>query len=177
MERISERDYNTILEEIKTYGRSGKIESVQTSSDFIDKLNQSRNNTNGRESSVVASEAQYGRENNKIQRLGKNSNQKQEISSNRVGNNESGDTNKQGNERYSLKDILGNQLTEEQAEFFKDSKVRDENGSLQVVYHGTEGEFYTFDKALRGTNTGAGDAKLGFFFTSSELVARDYNSQ
>ena len=89
--------------------------------------------------------------------------------------NTSGDTSEsEGDKRYSLKDNLGNKLTEEQAEFFKDSKVRDENGSLQVVYHGTEGEFYTFDKSLRGTNTGAGDAKLGFFFTSSELVAQDY---
>jgi hypothetical protein len=32
-------------------------------------------------------------------------------------------------------DSLGNELTKEQAEFFKDSKVRDENGNLLVVYH------------------------------------------
>ncbi len=45
---------------------------------------------------------------------------------------------------------------------------------MQVVYHGTEGEFFTFDKAFRGTVTGARDAKLGFFFTSNKAVAHDY---
>ena len=34
-------------------------------------------------------------------------------------------------------DNQGNKLSKEQQEFFKDSKVRDENGNLQVVYHRT----------------------------------------
>lgn len=79
-----------------------------------------------------------------------------------------------GNIRYSLKDNFGESLSEEQQEFFKDSKARDEDGNLVAVFHGTEGEFYTFDKALRGYNTGAQDAKLGFFFTSREDVAQEY---
>ena len=76
--------------------------------------------------------------------------------------------------RFSLKDSDGNKLSEQQQEYFKNSKARDENGNLVVVYHGTEGEFYAFDKALRGANTGTKDAKLGFFFTNQEIVARDY---
>lgn len=49
--------------------------------------------------------------------------------------------------RYSLKDSDGNTLTEEQAEFFKDSKVRDENGNLIVAYHGTrKGGFTVFNR-------------------------------
>lgn len=39
--------------------------------------------------------------------------------------------------RYSMKDSKGNALTEQQAEFFKDSKVRDEDGNLLAMYHGT----------------------------------------
>ena len=42
-------------------------------------------------------------------------------------------------------DSEGNKLTKEQQEFFKDSKVRDENGNLLVVYHGTDADFTAFD--------------------------------
>ena len=38
---------------------------------------------------------------------------------------------------YSDRDSLGNVLTKEQQEFFKDSKARDEDGNLYVLYHGT----------------------------------------
>lgn len=46
--------------------------------------------------------------------------------------------------RYSDRDSLGNELSKEQQEFFKDSKVRDEDGNLLVVYHGTTAKFNTF---------------------------------
>lgn len=39
------------------------------------------------------------------------------------------------------KDSQGNELTAEQSEFFKNSKVRDENNRLLVVYHGTSKQF------------------------------------
>ena len=39
--------------------------------------------------------------------------------------------------RYSQKDSAGKQLSQQQIAYFKDSKVRDENGNLLVVYHGT----------------------------------------
>lgn len=77
--------------------------------------------------------------------------------------------------KYSLKeDTSGKQLSARQKEYFKDSKVVDQNGKLQVVYHGTEGDFYVYDKSLRGESTGAKDAKLGFFFTNSKMVALSY---
>ncbi len=84
-----------------------------------------------------------------------------------------------GEVRHSLRltdktDSTGRALTEGQAEFFKNSKAVDKNGKLQVVFHGTYGEFYTFDKNLRGSQTGARDARLGFFFTSSKDVAWEY---
>lgn len=46
----------------------------------------------------------------------------------------------QGERNYSLKrDSEGNKLSDQQQEYFKNSKVRDEDGNLLVVYHGTEG--------------------------------------
>lgn len=40
--------------------------------------------------------------------------------------------------KFSLfKDSKGKELTKERVEFFKDSKVRDENNNLLIVYHGT----------------------------------------
>ncbi len=77
-------------------------------------------------------------------------------------------------DKFSLKDSQGRVLNKAQQDFFKDSKVVDENGNLRVVYHGTVGEFYTFDKTYLGSATGVGDAKLGFFFTSNKNVALEY---
>ena len=48
---------------------------------------------------------------------------------------------------YSLKvntDSAGNTLTEQQQEYFKDSKVRDDKGALMVVYHQTDADFTEF---------------------------------
>ena len=41
-------------------------------------------------------------------------------------------------------DSEGNPLTPEQVEFFRDSKVRDKQGKLLVVYHGTTEQFDEF---------------------------------
>lgn len=47
--------------------------------------------------------------------------------------------------KYSISDNQGRQLTKEQQEYFKDSQVRDENGNLMVMYHGTpNGTFNEF---------------------------------
>ena len=57
------------------------------------------------------------------------------------------DKNKNNDTKYSLnKDNKGRTLTKEQQEYFKDSKVRDENGSLIEVYHRTyKGGFTKFN--------------------------------
>lgn len=48
--------------------------------------------------------------------------------------------------RYSLKDSEGKTLTESQQEYFKNSKIRDKDGNLLVMYHGTtRGGFTVFD--------------------------------
>lgn len=46
--------------------------------------------------------------------------------------------------KYSPKDSDGNELSKQQQEYFKDSKVRDENGNLLVMYHGTPNNFTVF---------------------------------
>ena len=50
--------------------------------------------------------------------------------------------------KFSLKDSEGNILTHEQQEYFKDSNVRDENGNLLAVYHGTNATFTVFNPKL-----------------------------
>jgi len=76
---------------------------------------------------------------------------------------------------YSKLDSKGRILTKEQQEFFKDSKVRDENGNLLEVYHGTVSDFTVFDidkKAKNGRMLGD-----GFYFTSSKEVAKNYSRE
>lgn len=69
-------------------------------------------------------------------------------------------------------DVDGRFLSEAQSERNKDSKVRDKDGKLLVMYHGTNNEFYEFDKNRIGS-TGAYEGS-GFNFTPSESRARGY---
>lgn len=77
--------------------------------------------------------------------------------------------------RYSLSDTNGRELTKEQQDFFKNSKVRDENGNLKVMYHGTSAGGHTvFDPY--------GKAKYGLFgvgsyFTDNKSVAESYTEK
>jgi heme oxygenase len=66
--------------------------------------------------------------------------------------------------RFSLNDSEGRTLSKEQQEFFKDSKVRDENGNLQVMYHGTPNGTFT-------------EFNTGTYFTSNKKYADQYQSQ
>ena len=45
--------------------------------------------------------------------------------------------------KFSLRDTDGNELSREQQEYFKDSKVRDDQGRLMVMYHGTPNGGFT----------------------------------
>ena len=70
--------------------------------------------------------------------------------------------------------LLNQSATREQnlAEFMKGSKVVDENGDPLVVYHGTTGDFNTFDKERANTE---GDLGAGFYFTNNkEDVGNNY---
>lgn len=67
--------------------------------------------------------------------------------------------------RFSLTDNNGNALSEGQQEYFKNSKVRDENGNLKVVYHGTNKAGFT---VFNRTNN---------FYTDSNDVAGTYTNK
>ena len=66
--------------------------------------------------------------------------------------------------RYSLSaDTQGRELTANQRDYFKDSKIVDENGNLKVMYHGTpNGEFTVF--------------KDGTYFTENKWYADLYQN-
>lgn len=66
--------------------------------------------------------------------------------------------------RYQDRDSAGNELSKEQAEYFKDSKVRDEDGNLLVMYHGTPNAGFT---KFRG----------GTYFTQNKEYAEIYKNQ
>lgn len=67
-------------------------------------------------------------------------------------------------------DSDGNKLTQQQAEYFKNSKVRDEDGNLLKVYHGTSESFTVFDKTKGRANMDI----QGMFFSPRELDAKGY---
>ena len=74
-----------------------------------------------------------------------------------------------GTAKYSLSDSDGKQLTKEQQDYFKDSKVRDENGNLKVMYHGSrDAGFHVFDGDFS-------DDGMSFFFTDRNTVAASYS--
>lgn len=72
-------------------------------------------------------------------------------------------------------DSTGRQLTKGQREYFKDSKIRDEQGRLKVMYHGTNNEFTVFDFSQGGKN---GTAEgYGIYTSDREDVSRHYGGR
>ena len=68
-----------------------------------------------------------------------------------------------------FEDSDGNELSPEQAVYFRDSKVRDADGRLLKLYHGTQAWGFTvFDNKYS-------DDKLSFFMTDSKGVAQTYS--
>lgn len=72
---------------------------------------------------------------------------------------------KSGGQRFSLsKDSSGRRLSAEQADYFKDSKVRDDSGNLMVMYHGSP-------------NAGFTEFRTGTYFTPMKWYADGYKKQ
>ena len=78
--------------------------------------------------------------------------------------------------QFSLKstDSTGRKLSEQQQEFFKDSKVQDAEGRLLTVYHGTDAEFTVFDPDKIEQNYPLRGGDLGFYFTPYKEDAQGY---
>ena len=73
--------------------------------------------------------------------------------------------------KYSLKDSNGKELSEEQQDFFSESKIRDKDGRLQVMYRGGNDEFTVFDRRKASYSNLYGK---GFYFTDSKAHAAQY---
>lgn len=86
-------------------------------------------------------------------------------------------TKSQKNEdsRYSISetDNKGRSLSEEQQEFFKDSKIRETDGKLKTMYHGTAADFTVFDLAESGSSNDH-TSHIGFWFTPRKAVAENF---
>ena len=65
-------------------------------------------------------------------------------------------------------DSDGKKLSEAQAEFFKDSKVRDEDGNLLKVYHGTNSDFTVFNRGEKNGQFGK-----GIYFAADKSYAKE----
>ena len=71
------------------------------------------------------------------------------------------------------KDSTGHDLSQEQAEYFKDSKVRDKDGNLRVMYQGAAEDFSVFDRKKSKPSNLYG---RGFYFTDSVTNANLYGN-
>ena len=82
-----------------------------------------------------------------------------------------------------LEDVLANddmavnnpKLTPEQEAYFKDSVIRDENGNLMPLYHGSNSKFTVFDSSKGGQSNKV--AKVGHWFTPSKEGAEKWAGQ
>lgn len=72
----------------------------------------------------------------------------------------------------SMRDSAGRELTEAQQEYFKDSKVRDADGNLKPVYHGSAAIFTKFSADFMSQN-GSSEGQ-GFYFTDYKPMAQGY---
>ncbi len=75
-------------------------------------------------------------------------------------------------EKYSVRDSAGRELTAAQQEYFRDSQVRDADGNLKVVYHGSAAIFTKFSADFMSQN-GSSEGQ-GFYFTDYKPMAQGY---
>lgn len=67
----------------------------------------------------------------------------------------------------------GEELTQQQTDFFQNSKMRDDQGRLQVMYRGGNDDFTVFD---RRKSKGSNLYGRGFYFTADERMAQTYGN-
>jgi hypothetical protein len=77
---------------------------------------------------------------------------------------------REASKNLSRTDNNGRTLTDGQQKYFKNSKVRDENGNLKVMYHGSSGAGFTVFDAQYS------DDGRSFFFTDKLDVASGYSA-
>ena len=80
-----------------------------------------------------------------------------------VSTNSIPQTSQKDNEKFSLKDSDGRELSTAQQEYFKDSKIRNESGNLLTLYHQTGNDFTVFDTHHEGAGSGDWGTPYGIF--------------
>ena len=81
--------------------------------------------------------------------------------------------------RYSLKtnkDSEGKELSQGQQTYFENSVIRDENGNLKIVYHGTDSEFFAFNTNDFGGKNGRAEG-YGIYFTDDKEITEKYGNR
>lgn len=73
-------------------------------------------------------------------------------------------------------DSEGRELSPQQREYFRESKVVNDKGHLIPVYHGTPSMFTVFDINKLGQNTMMFSEGAGFYFTDKKEIAAKYAS-
>ena len=71
-------------------------------------------------------------------------------------------------------DNTGAKLSKQQQEYFKDSKIRDKDGRLLRVYHGTSLAFTEFDRDYLGSSSGHGSGTNAGFFFAADMDHAEY---
>lgn len=74
----------------------------------------------------------------------------------------------ESNVKKSLRDSTGRKLSPEVAEYFKDSKARDKDGNLLVLYHQTDNFFTVFDTHRQGAGSADNETPYGIFLKSND---------
>ena len=77
----------------------------------------------------------------------------------------------EGRQKSDFKDSEGKYISNQQADYFRDSKIRNENGDLLVLYHQTDGDFNIFDTRREGAGTRDNGTPYGIFLkpTSKDI--------
>lgn len=73
-------------------------------------------------------------------------------------------------------DSLGRSLSEGQQEFFAESKIRDAEGNLKVMYHGTDSDFTVFDTRNFGGKNGIAEG-YGIYFADTKEITSYYGDK
>ena len=147
--------YNIAPESSKANPKHSRLDNYLKNRNIIDKMKDSMynyfNNKNSREVNYEEDYTDYQEENLKNNRE---------------------DRRLVVDRRNLSSDNKGRNLSEQQQKYFKDSIVRDENGNLKTMYHGTDADFNISTYENYG-KTGTAYGK-GFYFTDSKESAYSY---
>lgn len=77
----------------------------------------------------------------------------------------------EGRQKSDFKDSEGKYISNQQADYFRDSKIRNENGDLLVLYHQTNSDFNIFDTRREGAGARDNGTPYGIFLkpTSKDI--------